>query len=188
LNIKLQEFTKEDFPKLISWIHSAEFMKQWCGTTFHYPLDVPQLEQYVQGTKEIPQLRRVYKSVNTDIGQHIGNITLELKNKVENAAAVTCVIIGEEKYRGMGIGRIMVREVLNTAFNELNFESVYLNVYDFNKAAVKCYKNSGFTKASQNESEYAGKKAVNNMMIIRRDEWGRKSFSHEDTKSQTNML
>ncbi len=171
MNITFKQFTKEDIPKLLSWIKSPEFLQQWCGTTFQYPLDEAQLEKYIQGSEQIPELRRIYKAADTENGLHIGNVTLELVNKIPNAAAVTCVIIGEEEYRGKGIGKFMVHESLKTAFNELNYESVYLNVYSFNKAAINCYKSAGFSIASQNETDYCGRKATNYMMMIRKDEF-----------------
>jgi RimJ/RimL family protein N-acetyltransferase len=170
VNITLQKFTREDFPTLIGWIHTGEFMQQWCGGTFKFPLDESQLENYINGAEETPPVRYVYKSVDSDTDSHVGNITLEFKNNIERAAAITCVIV-DEKYRGEGIASFMIRDVLNTAFRELDYESVYLNVFNFNKSAIKCYESAGFSKAAENIAEFSCKKAVNHLMIIRKGEW-----------------
>lgn len=44
--IKLEKFTRSDFKQLINWIDSEEFLIQWSGNAFTYPLDEQQLERY----------------------------------------------------------------------------------------------------------------------------------------------
>ncbi|MCP9228576.1 GNAT family N-acetyltransferase, partial [Bacillus mycoides] len=46
--IKLKQFTRSDFKQLINWINSEEFLIQWSGNAFTYPLNEQQLEKYTE--------------------------------------------------------------------------------------------------------------------------------------------
>lgn len=174
MNIIIEKFTSEDIPKLISWIPSKEFLQQWCGKTFEYPITESQLIKYLEWTETAPALRYVFKATDAENNLHIGNITLELNSRISNAAALTCIIVGEEKYKSKGVANKMINHTLDITFNVLQYENVYLNVYKFNKPAIKCYKKAGFSKVSENDTEYADKKEVNYLMMIRKPEWQKK--------------
>ena len=45
--IKLVQFENTDFDRLISWVYSEEFMIQFAGPIFTFPLTTEQLELYV---------------------------------------------------------------------------------------------------------------------------------------------
>ncbi len=44
--IKLETFKKSDYKQLINWINSEEFLIQWSGNAFTFPLDEQQLEKF----------------------------------------------------------------------------------------------------------------------------------------------
>ena len=39
----------------------------------------------------------------------------------------------------------MIKAILKIGFEDLNLHRISLGVYDFNTAAIKCYKSSGFS-------------------------------------------
>jgi len=45
--IKLEQFDETDFDRLISWVDSEEFMLQFAGPIFTFPLTIDQLESYI---------------------------------------------------------------------------------------------------------------------------------------------
>ena len=45
--IALRPFARADFARLIAWIPSAEFLLQWAGPAFTFPLDTAQLDAYL---------------------------------------------------------------------------------------------------------------------------------------------
>ena len=53
--------------------------------------------------------------------------------------------IGEPSLRGQGIGTQMVIKLLTLGFEQLGLHRIDLVVFDFNKAAINCYKRAGFT-------------------------------------------
>jgi RimJ/RimL family protein N-acetyltransferase len=61
------------------------------------------------------------------------------------AATISKVLVGPEYLRGKGYGSAMVYEVARIAFEEEHLHRLELIVFDFNHAAIKCYKNIGFS-------------------------------------------
>ncbi|MCG2760060.1 MAG: bifunctional GNAT family N-acetyltransferase/class I SAM-dependent methyltransferase, partial [Candidatus Delongbacteria bacterium] len=81
----------------------------------------------------------------------IGTIWLERINKKDSLATMG-ILIGSEEYRGKGIGKIAIEEIILQAINYFNnLTHIKLNVRESNKAAIACYLKSGFKIESKNE-------------------------------------
>lgn len=146
MKIKLKPFTRDDFNRLIGWIPSPEFLLQFGGTLFHYPLDQRQLELYLQEAEKDPPTRRIYKAIDIEAGLVVGHIELENINVVHRSASVARVLVGEASARGKGVGEQMMRLILKIGFEELNLHRMMLGVFDFNTPAIRCYEKVGFLK------------------------------------------
>jgi RimJ/RimL family protein N-acetyltransferase len=143
--IELQPFERSDFQRLISWVPSAEFLMQWAGFIFKYPLDEAQLEEYLRSAEKNPARRCIWKAVNSDTGEVIGHV--ELNNIYEHdRKADLCRVMVAPSHRGKGYGKQMVLKVLEFAFAELGLHRVQLGVYNFNESAIRCYETCGFVK------------------------------------------
>ncbi|GAA0323803.1 GNAT family protein [Oceanobacillus sp. FSL W7-1293] len=144
--IRLEYFSEKDFNLLISWIDSPEFLMQWAGPHFNYPLDLKQLNQYIKGANEENSKVHIYKVVLNKTNETIGHISLnniDLKNR---SARIGKVLLGDNNSRGKGIGQKMVTELLKIAFDNLSLHRVGLGVFDFNESAIKSYEKVGFVK------------------------------------------
>ena len=144
--LELRPFGRDDFQRLISWITSPEFLLQWAGPSFAYPLDKAQLEKYVQESEGRHLRRRIFKAVDTASDSVVGHIELsgiDLRNK---AARVCRVLVGDPSYRGKGIGTWMMKKILDLGFNQYGLHRIDLVVFDFNKPAIRCYEKLGFVK------------------------------------------
>ncbi|MFA1822934.1 GNAT family N-acetyltransferase [Virgibacillus oceani] len=144
--IRLEHFDKKDFDLLISWIDSPEFLMQWAGSNFSYPLNHDQLNQYIKGANEQNSRVHIYKVIFNETNKTIGHISLnniDLKNR---SARMGKVLLGDNSLRGKGIGREMVDALLNIAFNDLSIHRVGLGVFDFNELAIRSYEKVGFVK------------------------------------------
>jgi RimJ/RimL family protein N-acetyltransferase len=53
-------------------------------------------------------------------------------------------VIGKKENRGQGFGKETIKMVLKHAFIDLNLESIYLGVYDYNVKAIRLYEKVGF--------------------------------------------
>ncbi|WP_141558492.1 GNAT family N-acetyltransferase [Bacillus thuringiensis] len=139
--IKLKTFKKSDFKQLINWINSEEFLIQWSGNAFTFPLDEQQLEKYLESANTL-----AFKVVDKETSDVIGHISLGQIDNINNSARIGKVLVGNTKMRGRSIGKNMMKAVLHIAFDELKLHRVTLGVYDFNISAISCYEKIGFVK------------------------------------------
>jgi RimJ/RimL family protein N-acetyltransferase len=77
----------------------------------------------------------------TDSNQYIGNIQL---TNIGEGKAQYHIFIGEKAYWGKGLAKGASQQILRLAFDELQIESVYLEVNPDNASAVKLYTKMGF--------------------------------------------
>ncbi|HDR7707438.1 GNAT family N-acetyltransferase [Bacillus thuringiensis] len=139
--IKLKTFKKSDFKQLINWINSEEFLIQWSGNAFTFPLDEQQLEKYIESANTL-----AFKVVDEETSDVIGHISLGQIDNINKSARIGKVLVGNTKMRGRSIGKHMMKAVLHIAFDELKLHRVTLGVYDFNTSAISCYEKIGFVK------------------------------------------
>lgn len=164
--IALEKFDHKDIPKLLNWVRTPELLLQWCGRTFKYPLDEAQLKAYIDAAYPAGKQRYVFKAIDDVRGIHFGNISLDKINSADGTASVTCVIIGEDDYKGKGYSKLMMDEMVKFASGKLGLKRLYLNVFDFNQPAMKSYKRSGFTEIERKEIEYDRKQYINIRMEL----------------------
>ncbi|WP_046175670.1 GNAT family N-acetyltransferase [Domibacillus indicus] len=143
--IQLAYFTREDFTQLMNWIPTEEFMIQWAGTGFAFPLHIYQLEQYIKEANDAASNTFVYKAVHTETGRVIGHASLQLDRRNESAR-IGKVLIGDESMRGRGMGYHLIEAVAEIAFGIHRLHRLSLGVFNFNHAAIACYEKAGFQK------------------------------------------
>ena len=68
--------------------------------------------------------------------------------------AMLGIFIGDEKNRGNGYGKEAIKLLLEYGFNNLNLNNIMLNVYEFNKGAIKVYESLGFKKFGTRHKSY----------------------------------
>lgn len=81
--------------------------------------------------------------------QHIG--TVGIKEILCHERAECFIEIGEKEYRGQGLGRAAMSNLLEIAFEAFSLELISLDVLEFNTAALKLYYYLGFVS----ENNYA---------------------------------
>ncbi|WP_353128921.1 GNAT family N-acetyltransferase [Parapedobacter pyrenivorans] len=143
--IKLQPFTVDDFDRLIGWIKDEELLIQFAGSIFSFPLTRDQLNQYLSDAD-----RSIFKVVN-EHEEVIGHC--EAYDTKNGEVRLCRVLIGEEKFRGKGLGEIIIKTLANYAFTAMNASMVSLNVFDWNVGAIRCYEKAGFRKVRNEQSE-----------------------------------
>lgn len=167
--IKLEKFTISDFDRLISWITSEELMVQFSGAMFSYPITYAQLEDYLQ-----PENRMVYKVVDSDSNKVIGHAELNNIDHKNKHAGICRILIGDASDRNKGYGKMIINELVKIGFSELHLHRLYLNVFDFNYAAIRCYKDCRFEiEGLLRDTARVGNKywSVYNMSLINASEY-----------------
>lgn len=91
----------------------------------------------------------------------------------KNRLATFGNVIGEKDCWGQGYGSDATRTIVRFGFLELNLNRIQLDVYDYNKRAIRAYEKVGFLhegtrrQAVFREGEYHD----NLIMAVLRDEW-----------------
>jgi len=144
--VTLSKFKQEDFKYLKSWISSEEDLIQFAGPLFSYPLKDQQLLRYIQTDHFKP-----YKVTLNETGETIGHCELNFENGNNRLSRI---LIGDKSLRGKNIGTKIVREMLNliSIFNDK--DPIDLNVFAWNKNAIRCYEKVGFVVNANKASQY----------------------------------
>jgi len=88
----------------------------------------------------------IYRVVNENDGEVVGHgeiLAIDLGNR---SATLGRILVGASQARGHGVGLQLVRELVRVCFQELKLHRVTLRVYDFNRAAIRCYEKAGFKR------------------------------------------
>ena len=128
--ISLENFSENDFEKLISWIKSEEELIQFAGSIFNFPLTKEQLENYIK----IPKVN-AYKLIYNNI--YIGHA--EINFTKNNPPKLCRILIGDKNFRVKGLCQQIVKALLNICKEKFNSNVVELNVFDWNEGAISCY-------------------------------------------------
>ena len=165
--IRLEQFDKSDFDRLINWIDSEESMIQFSGPIFNYPITHEQLDKYVKANN-----RLVYKAINTETNEIVGHAELNKIDDKNKYARICRILIGDKQNRNKGFGKAIIMELIRIGFHDLQIHRLDLGVFDFNHQAIKCYKDCGFEiegllkDTTKMGDEYW---SVYNMSIINKD-------------------
>jgi len=134
--IKLEPFTNKDFSRLINWIKSERELVQFAGPIFSYPLTESQLNEYLNKEELYPK-----KIIYIASGDIIGHCELNFINKIPRLSRI---LIGDENYRGKGLGKLLVELMIDEIQNIKSTNKVELRVFEWNKNALKLYEKNGF--------------------------------------------
>jgi len=137
--VKLERFDKSDYDRLINWIDSEEFMIQFSGPIFNFPLTSEQLDKYL-----CAENRLSFRVLDSESKEIVGHAELNNIDKKNKSARICRVLIGEKQNRNKGYGKGILKELIRIAFNEFDLHRLDLGVFDFNQQAIKCYENCGF--------------------------------------------
>jgi len=145
----LDLFTQADIPEFLSWLKDTDedFLVQFAGTNYRYPLDENQLEQTLQNDDTI-----MFKALDAD-GNMIGHCQLLRVDKILQSASIGRVLVRPER-RDNGHGKAMVRALMDYAVKELKIRKLILRVFDFNESAIRCYTHLGFVEIAREAVYY----------------------------------
>ncbi len=137
----LRPLVKEDVNKeYLSWINKETILRYLDYGRF--PTSLSELSEYVRS--KVKSKESIFLAiVNKRTHRHIGNVKLEPINWVNRTTGFS-IFIGEEKNRNRGIGKEVIKLMIDCAFYRLNLHRISLGVIEGNKRALKLYKKFGF--------------------------------------------
>ncbi len=139
--MELAQFKRKNIRDVLSWIDNEAQMVQWAGPIFSWSLTQKQFRKHLEAANsEKPTL---YPFGLYHRSRIIGYCELWGYNRKCNSAFASRIIVSPQR-RNKGLGQFMLTKLLKFGFDEIGLNRIGLGVFDFNKPAIKCYKNVGF--------------------------------------------
>ncbi len=172
--MELLPFKRNDIRNVLSWTSDETQIVQWAGPIFSYPLTQKQFRKHLQAAHSKPAI--LYPFGLYHRSRIIGYCELSGHNHKSQSAMASRIIISPRR-RNKGLGQFMLAKLLLFGFDELGLNRVSLGVFDFNKSAIKCYKNAGFIlEGTLRQSVKVDKSYWNcHIMGLLKKEWLRKN-------------
>ena len=180
--IALRPFEESDIPRLISWVPDAQFLLQWAGPQYGFPLDAAQLIVTMEKATGAHPSHLMFKALLEPGGEVIGHIEFMSIDYERRSMNLGRVLIGDSEWRGQGYGKAMVRAAIDCAFRTMNLEMITLGVFDFNTRAIATYQAIGFIEYERElNARQFGEKFWNLVkMRLKRDAWISKQQGEQD--------
>lgn len=138
--IRLRKLSANDYTTYHDWRNDMEVMETTSPQLDIYTLE--ETEQFISAIAAQSTAKGYlieYKETEQTVGI-VSLINIDYKNR-----SAECIIdIGVKDVWGKGIGTAAISLILEYAFNELNLNRLYLQVFSFNERAIKLYEKMGF--------------------------------------------
>ncbi len=136
----LRVLEKRDLKRSLVWLKDP-FVNMYLSQNF----------RDYDGKKELKWFEFIRSSKNdivfaiedTETNLHIGNCALH-KIDWEKGSCELGIMIGEKDYWNRGYGSDVIKSIINFSMHGLKLTNIVLNVYSYNKRAIKVYKKCGF--------------------------------------------
>lgn len=139
--VRLRNYNKEDIPLALTYMNDEEVNKNLTpGVPYPFTLEDEEKWYAMQSG-----LKDTYNFAIETLAEekYIGGCGI---NSVDwkNSNVVIGIFIGDKDYWSKGYGQDTLQLLINFIFDEMNIHKIKLNVYSFNKRAIRCYEKCGF--------------------------------------------
>ncbi len=168
--MEILRFKMKYAPVILSWVKTEADTVQWAGHALVWPITQKQFRAHLRESQGQPPSLYPFALLNR--GRVAGYCELSNHQRHSGSAMLSRVIVAPRR-RGKGYATFMVREVLRIGFADLELNRVWLGVFDFNEAAIECYRRAGFVhEGTLRQSAKVGESYWNcHLMSILRKEW-----------------
>jgi RimJ/RimL family protein N-acetyltransferase len=138
--IRIVPLEKKDVNSIVVWNQGkdADFLTQWAGRGYHYPITEEQI------TARITASAADYKIYGVMMDESpIGTIELMEIDDTAKKAKIGRFVLDPAK-TGKGYGTTALKLFIENIFDKMPLKTLELTVFDFNKAAIRCYEKAGF--------------------------------------------
>jgi RimJ/RimL family protein N-acetyltransferase len=141
--VKLTTLREEDIPVIEKWYNDMNFLRHF-DKLIAVPRDCTYIGNFIKEMNNAnDEFIFAIRSLEDD--KLIGVTGFE-NIQWNNRVATIFIGIGENGYRGKGIGKEAMSLTIDYAFNELNLHKLQLTVLQYNTAAIGLYESLGFIK------------------------------------------
>lgn len=139
-DIKIRPHQEKDIPLRVKWLNNA-LVSRYIGDEPGSKTDIRKEREWFRNYRRCGPGKRFFTIC--DGKKPIGFMGLS-KISRENRNADLFIAIGEDEYRGRGLGREALVWLLKYAFRKLKLHKVNLGVIEDNIHAIDVYKSLGF--------------------------------------------
>lgn len=149
--IELVALRENNLDKIVGYNRDkgGDFLHQWGGVAYHYPLTEEQLRTRLALSGRKKSYFEMFEII-LDKTEMIGTMELFNIDRETRRATMGRFLIAEE-YRGRGYAGQALKAMFRIAKNLYHIEELRLNVYEFNVNAQHCYEKAGFVFESLTE-------------------------------------
>ena len=147
--IKLMPHLEEDIPLRVQWLNNEKYS--------HFVVDKPNRKTTIQDQKQWfvkykKDPKKIFFTIYDD-SVAIGLVGLSNIDK-KHGQADLFIMIGDDRYRGRGIGKIVMEQIIDYAFNKLNLSQINAEVKNDNIPALSLNKSCGFQQLDEVDDRY----------------------------------
>ena len=137
--IKIRIHKKTDIPYRVAWLNNKK-ANIYIGDELGKQTNIKKQQKWFENYRK--NKSKKFFTIMDDT-KPIGFMGLSNISK-SNKNADLFIMIGEDAYRGKGVGKIAMQWLLDYGFVKLKLHKINLGVIERNKPAVKLYKKMGF--------------------------------------------
>lgn len=141
--VKLTAVRESDIPIIEKWYNDMNFLRHF-DKLIAMPRENTYISKFIKGMQEANN-EIIFAVRDIEDDKLIGVTGFE-NIQWNNRVATIFIGIGEEGYRGKGIGKEAMSLTIDYGFNELNLHKLQLTVLGYNTAAIALYESLGFIK------------------------------------------
>lgn len=138
-HVILREITKNDTNNIVKWRNNPNVMKNFIFRDKF----TPEMHNHWLDTKVASGEVIQYIIIDKETDTEIGSVYFRDIDK-KSSSAEYGIFIGEDNYRGKGLGTETASLFINYGFESLKLHRIFLRVIAENKAAFHAYKAAGF--------------------------------------------
>lgn len=146
-NIKLEPLSIKHLDYIMKWVNDPAVTGYFAGA-----------QKKINKKEEKEYILNIIRSKNDrvfsvfDGKKYIGQTSINQIYWPARNGRLFLVIV--KKFQGKGYGKIIIKKILNHAFNELNLHKIYLIVRAENEKAIYLYHRCGFRQEGVLKEEY----------------------------------
>lgn len=177
--IRLRHAEREDLSTFLTWLNDPEVRE---GISMYLPMSMAEEEQWFEKMLQRPPVERsLCIQVKDGRGwKLVGNCGyFNIEERIRSAELG--ILIGEKSEWNKGYGTEAMQLLLRFGFETLNFNRIWLRVYESNPRAVRAYEKAGFVHEGRyRQGQFAqGEYQDVLLMSVLRDEW---RTAHQEAK------
>lgn len=141
MKITYRSIKFKDIPLRVKWYNNPQVNK-YLGEQIRFGTTLKRQKEWFEGYKKDKE-RKIF-IIEAD-KKPIGFVGLMEIRKIDRNAHIL-IVIGEDGYRGKGIGKKALKFITDYGFKKLKLHKIYFHVYSPNITAIKCYLGASLKK------------------------------------------